>query len=388
MIILAFVLAGGCTGKTGQLPGQKIIVGAGRTDIYLPLLKGKNVGLVVNQTSMVGSVHLIDFLYDKGVSLKAIYAPEHGYKGTVEAGKHFDNTTDPGTGVPVFSLYGKNRKPGTEILKGIDVVIFDIQDVGVRFFTYISTLNNVMEACAENGIKVMVLDRPNPIGHYIDGPVLDPNFKSFVGMNPIPIAHGLTIGEYAMMSNGEGWLKDSVKCDLEVIRMGNYAHDSLYQLPIFPSPNLPNMKSIYLYPSICLFEGINANEGRGTEHPFQQFGAPYYTPRDFSYVPKSMPGRSLHPRFEGETCYGQDMSGTPMGELQGIKQIQIKYVIDFYNKCNDKEHFFSKFFDKLAGTDQLRKQIIEGKSEDEIRASWQEGLDGYKAMRNKYLLYK
>ncbi|RKD92202.1 exo-beta-N-acetylmuramidase NamZ family protein [Mangrovibacterium diazotrophicum] len=386
LILLASILTTGCSNSTEQSE-PAVIVGADRSEIYLPLLENKNVGLVVNQTSMVDSVHLIDYLYRKGVNIKAIYAPEHGYKGTVERGKHVDGTTDPDTGVPVYSLYGKNRKPGPEMLEGVDVVVFDIQDVGVRFFTYISTLNKVMEACAENGIKVIVLDRPNPLGYYVDGPVLDSQFGSFVGLNPIPVIHGLTVGEYAQMANGEGWLKDSIQCDLEVVKVENYTHATKYQLPILPSPNLPDMKSIYLYPSICLFEGANVNEGRGTYKPFQQFGAPYYTPTDFSYVPKSIPVLALHPKFEGDTCYGYDLSGVALSQLQEIRQLEIKYVIDFYNKCDDKENFFISFFDTLAGTDQLRKQIIEGQSEEQIRASWQQDLDKYKQMRKKYLLY-
>lgn len=386
LILLAYVLTSGCSSSTEHLTPE-VKVGAERSEIYLPLLENKNVGLVINQTSVVDSVHLIDYLFEKGVNIKAIYAPEHGYKGNVERGEHFDGTTDPGTGVPVFSIYGKNRKPSPEMLEGIDVMIFDIQDVGVRFFTFISTLNMVMEACAENGIKVIVLDRPNPLGYYVDGPVLDPQFQSFVGLNPIPVIHGMTVGEYAKMVNGEGWLKDSIQCDMEVVKMENYTHATKYQLPVLPSPNLADMKSIYLYPSICLFEGANVNEGRGTYKPFQQFGAPYYTPKDFSYVPKSIPVLALHPKFEGETCYGYDLSGMTISELQDIKQLEIKYLIDFYNKGNDKENFFTSFFDKLAGTDQLRLQIIEGKTEEQIRASWQEDLEKYKLMRKNYLLY-
>lgn len=386
-LVFTYIFSSGCNNETKETRSD-VIVGAERIKTYLPILKNKNIGLVVNQTSMVDTVHLIDFLYSKDINLKAIYAPEHGYKGNVEAGKHFNSTTDPNTGVPVFSIYGKNRKPTPEMLKGIDIIIFDIQDVGVRFFTYISTLNYVMEACAENNIKVVVFDRPNPLGYYVDGPVLKPEYRSFIGMKPIPVVHGLTVGEYAMMSNGEGWLKNRMKCELEVIKMENYTHATRYQLPIFPSPNLPDMKSIYLYPSICLFEGIKANEGRGTDHPFQQFGAPYYSPQNFSYVPKSIPGKSLHPKFEGKTCYGYDLSKTPLEELQNINQIQLKYVIDFYNKCDDKEHFFTNFFEKLAGNDELRKQITEGKTEAEIRASWQDDLNKYKEMREKYLLYE
>ncbi len=387
IFVLLYLFETGCTRNAKHLKSE-VIVGAERSEIYLPLLANKRVGLVVNQTSVVDSVHLIDFLFTRGVDIEAIYAPEHGYKGNVERGEHFDSATDPDTGIPVFSIYGKNRKPGPDMLKGIDVIVFDIQDVGVRFYTYISTLNKIMEACAENGIKVIVLDRPNPLGYYVDGPVLSPDFESFVGLNPVPVVHGMTMGEYAMMVNGQGWLKDSVLCDLEVIRMENYTHATKYQLPIPPSPNLADMKSVYLYPSICLFEGANVNEGRGTLKPFQQFGAPYFTPHDFSYVPKSIPVLSLHPKFENETCYGFDLSGMTLSELQDMQQIQLKYIIEFYQKCNNKELFFNDFFDKLAGSDALRKQIIEGQSEEQIRAGWQEDLNNYKKMRKKYLLYK
>ena len=386
--LIISILVGACTGiQEKKKTPQKITVGAERPEIYLPLLEGKKVGLVVNQSSMVDSVHLINYLVSKGVDVKGIYAPEHGYKGNVERGKHVDGEIDAETGIPVYSLYGKNHKPSPEILKDIDVMVFDMQDVGVRFFTYIYTMTRVMEASAENGIQVIVLDRPNPIGYYVDGPMLKPGFESGIGLFPIPVIHGLTVGEFAMMVNGEHWLKDGIQCDLEVIKVENYTHETKYQLPVFPSPNLAEMKSIYLYPSICLFEGADVNEGRGTYKPFQQFGAPYYTPQDFSYVPKSIPVLALHPKFEGETCYGYDLSGMTMNQLQDIKQLEIKYVIDFYNKCDDKENFFTSFFDKLAGTDQLRKQIIEGQSEAQIRASWQNDLDEFKLMRKNYLLY-
>ena len=386
--LIISILVGACTGiQEKKKTPQKITVGAERSEIYLPLLEGKKVGLVVNQSSMVDSVHLINYLVSKGVDVKGIYAPEHGYKGNVERGKHVDGEIDAETGIPVYSLYGKNHKPSPEILKDIDVMVFDMQDVGVRFFTYIYTMTRVMEASAENGIQVIVLDRPNPIGYYVDGPMLKPGFESGIGLFPIPVVHGLTVGEFAMMVNGEHWLKDGIQCDLEVIKVENYTHETKYQLPVFPSPNLAEMKSIYLYPFICLFEGADVNEGRGTYKPFQQFGAPYYTPQDFFYVPKSIPVLALHPKFEGETCYGYDLSNMTLSELQDIRQLEIKYLIDFYNKCDDKENFFTSFFDKLAGTDQLRLQIIEGKTEEQIRASWQKDLDEFKLMRKNYLLY-
>ncbi|MEL7585234.1 MAG: DUF1343 domain-containing protein [Prolixibacteraceae bacterium] len=366
---------------------SELILGASRTESYLPLLNGKRVGLVVNQTSVVDSVHLVDFLLSKSVNITAIYAPEHGYKGTVERGEYIESSVDSVTGIPVFSIYGRTRKPTPEMLEGIDVMVFDIQDIGVRFFTVVSTMSNVMEACAENGIKVIVLDRPNPLGYYVDGPVMKPEFSNFIGLHQVPVVHGMTLGEYALMVNGEGWLKDSVKCELEVITVENYTHDTKYQLPVIPSPNLPDMKSIYLYPIVCFFEGAEVNEGRGTWKPFQQFGTPWFTPQDHAYVPVSIPVLSLHPKFENDTCYGYDFSGKTIAELQEIKQVRLNYLIEFYQKSDQKELFFTDFFENLAGSDTLRKQIIAGQTEEQIRESWQSELERYKEMRKKYLLY-
>ncbi|MGD9557112.1 MAG: exo-beta-N-acetylmuramidase NamZ domain-containing protein [Mangrovibacterium sp.] len=368
-------------------PSEGLVLGASRTESYLPLLEGKRVGVVVNQTSVVDSVHLVNFLLSKQVNITAIYAPEHGYKGTVERGEYIESSTDSVTGLPVFSIYGRTRKPTPEMLQGIDVMVFDIQDIGVRFFTVISTMSNVMEACAENGIKVIILDRPNPLGYYVDGPVMKPEFSNFIGLHQVPVVHGMTLGEYACMVNGEGWLKDSVKCELEVITVENYTHDTKYQLPVVPSPNLPDMKSVYLYPMVCFFEGAEVNEGRGTWKPFQQFGTPWFTPRDHTFVPVSIPVLSLHPKFENDTCYGYDLSGQTIAGLQEINQVRLNYLIEFYQKSNQKELFFTDFFENLAGSDTLRKQIMAGQTEEQIRESWQSELDQYKEMRKKYLLY-
>lgn len=367
---------------------NEVILGAARTETYFPILEGKRVGLVVNQTSVVDSMHLVDFLRSKKVNIAAIYAPEHGYRGTVERGEYIESATDSVTGLSIYSIYGRLRKPTPEILKGIDVMVFDIQDIGVRFFTVVSTMSNVMEACAENGIKLIILDRPNPLGYYVDGPVMKPEFSNFIGMHQVPVVHGMTLGEYAMMINGEGWLKDSVKCDLEIVQLKNYTHSTKYQLPIAPSPNLPDMKSVYLYPSVCFFEGAEVNEGRGTYKPFQQFGTPWFIPRAHSYIPRSIPVLSLHPKFENQVCYGYDLSGMEISELQRIKQVQLNYLIEFYRKSDQKELFFTDFFENLAGSDTLRKQIMAGQTEEQIRESWQTDLDRYKEMRKKYLLYQ
>ncbi len=362
-------------------------LGAERIEVYLPELSGKKVGMVVNQTSIMGNTHLVDTLLSRGVNITGIYAPEHGYRGTTERGKTVADDKDEASGITIYSIYGAKKKPSPEVLKNVELMIFDMQDVGARFFTYISTLHYIMEACAENNIELMVLDRPNPIGHYVDGPVLDPTFKSFIGMHPIPIAHGMTIGEYAQMINGEGWLANGAQCTLKVITLENYTHQTFYQLPVPPSPNLPDMKSVYLYPSICLFEGTSVSEGRGTYKPFQQFGTPTYTPRNHSFVPKPIPSMSSDPKFDGQTCYGYDLSETPMEELQAIDHIRLAYLLEFYQKAAHKEKFFQQSFNSLAGSKQLQQQIIAGKTEEEIRASWQAGLEDFKLKRKKYLLY-
>ncbi len=378
--ILSFSLITGCKADSD---GEDLIIGAVKTDQYLPSLKDKSVGLLINHTSMVGDVHLVDFLISNGISIEKIFAPEHGFRGKADAGEKIDDNIDAKTGISIVSIYGKNRKPTPEMMDGLDVVVFDIQDVGTRFYTYISSMHYMMEACAENNIMMMVLDRPNPNGHYIDGPILNPEFKSFVGMHPIPIVHGLTVGELANMINGESWLKDGLECDLKIVPMENYNHSDTYRLPIKPSPNLPNDHSIYLYPSLCFFEGTNISIGRGTEFPFQVIGYPNKKYGNFSFTPKSIDGMAKHPKLEGETCYGVDLRNAERPD-----RLDLSYLISFYNLWEEEESFFIKYFNTLAGTDKLRKQIESGMSAEAIRATWQKGLDTYKKLRSKYLLYE
>ena len=364
---------------TFSVNAQKLVLGAERTNIYLPLLKNKKIAVVGNQTSMIANTHLVDSLLSLKVNVVKVFSPEHGFRGKADAGAIIEDETDDKTGLPIISFYRKNKKPTAEQLKGIEFLLFDIQDVGARFYTYISTLHYVMEAAAENNIKVIVLDRPNPNGHYIDGPIREKGFESFVGMHPIPIVHAMTIGEYAQMINGEKWI--ARQCDLTVIEMENYTHDMSYDLPIKPSPNLPNSRSINLYPSLCLFEGTNVSLGRGTEYPFQHFGAPYLK-SNYSFTPKSGEG-SKSPTHENKKCFGTDLRF----QDNYLEEINLNWLIESYNNCPEKEKFFNSFFDKLAGTDKLRLQIIEAKTVKEIKESWQEGLNEFKKIRNKYLLY-
>jgi len=373
--------------ETGELRiVDQIIIGAEQFHLYASLLENKNVGVVANQTSFLENEnqHLVDFLISKKVSIKKVFAPEHGFRGTADAGEHVKDGVDSKTGVPLISLYGNNKKPSQEQLKGIDIVVFDIQDVGARFYTYISTLHYVFEACAELGIPVIVLDRPNPNGHYIDGPILEKENESFVGMHPIPIVHGMTIGEYAQMINGEGWLKNKMKSELTIIQMKNYNHQKEYSLPIKPSPNLPNDQAINLYPSLCFFEGTFINAGRGTDMQFQVFGAPSlpaskYT---FQYTPQANEG-SKDPKFKGQLCHGKDLRKEPR-----LNKINLEWLIDAYNANGKKKEFFNSFFVKLAGSDKLQKQIEQGLSAEEIRNSWKDGLDNFQKTRGKYLLYE
>ncbi|TXB67382.1 DUF1343 domain-containing protein [Vicingus serpentipes] len=366
---------------------KDIIVAANLTDQYIPLLKDKKVGIVGNHTSLINQTHLVDSLLNLGIDVVKVFSPEHGFRGNADAGEKVNSNIDEKTKLPIVSLYGKNKKPSTEQLKGLNVVVFDIQDVGTRFYTYISTMSYVMEACAENNIKVIVLDRPNPNGHYIDGPILNPKFSSFIGMHQVPIVHGMTIGEYAQMANGEHWLANSVSCDLTVIKMENYDHNSTYTLPLKPSPNLPNMKSIYLYPFLCLFEGTPYSIGRGTEKPFQIIGHPNMDSVNFSFIPKSMEG-AKNPKLKNEKCFGVDLSLIEEHELRNQKSIELKWLIEAYKNANDKDNFFSSSFNLLAGSDELQTQLKNGLTEKEIKASWQDGLAQFKETRKKYLLYK
>jgi len=359
--------------------------GADRANAYLHLIKDKNVGLVVNQTSVLtqkNNLHLVDFLLQSDQKVKKVYVPEHGFRGDADAGEVVNNEIDKKTGLPVISLYGNNKKPSPEALSGIDVMIYDLQDVGVRFYTYISTLHYVMEACAEQNIPLIILDRPNPNGDYVDGPVLEKGFTSFVGMHPIPVVHGLTVGELAGMINGEGWLKNKAKANITVIKTENWKHKNPYSLPVKPSPNLPNDVSIRLYPSLCFFEGTDVSVGRGTLFPFQVYGYPDQQFGNFSFTPKSIEGMSKNPPHQNKTCYGKDLREASLDH-----QFSLVYLFDAYKKSGKKDKFFNNFFDKLAGTDKLRKDMLAGKSEDEIRQSWQQDLTAYKTMREKYLLY-
>ena len=353
-------------------------------DDYLPLLEGKSVGVVGNQTSIVGQTHLVDTLLTLGVDIRKIYTPEHGFRGTADAGAKVNSGKDEKTGIPIVSLYGKNKKPTAEMLQDIDVILFDLQDVGVRFYTYISTMSYVMEAAAENGIPVIVLDRPNPNGFYVDGPILKPENKSFVGMHPVPVVYGMTIGEYAKMVNGEGWLKGGIVCDLTVIPINNYNRNAIYELPVRPSPNLPNWESVYLYPTLCFFEGTNVSVGRGTELPFQIFGHPDIR-GEYTFTPKSTTGASK-PLHEGQRCRGENLVDYAHYYEVNSKRLQIEWVIEAYQQLKDKG-FFNSYFVKLSGDQQMQRDIENGKSADEIRASWNDGLEAFKAIRAKYLMY-
>ncbi|MBT6808889.1 MAG: DUF1343 domain-containing protein [Flavobacteriales bacterium] len=361
------------------LSTSQIKVASERTNIYIPILQQQKVAIVGNQSSMIKNTHLVDSLLSRKVNIVKVFSPEHGFRGTADAGAKIEDGTDVKTGIQIISLYGKNKKPTPQQLQGIDIILFDIQDVGARFYTYISTLHYIMEAAGENNIKVIVLDRPNPNGHYVDGPIRAEGFESFVGMHPIPIVHGMTIGEYAKMINGESWI--STKCDLTVIEMENYTHQSSYDLPIKSSPNLPNARSVNLYPSLCLFEGTTVSIGRGTDFPFQHFGAPYLE-SSYSFTPKSGAG-SKNPKHKNTECFGADLRF----QENYLTAINLNWLIFCYNNSDNKEKFFNKFFDKLAGTDKLRLQIIEGGNSKEIKESWEKGLEEFKKIRKNYLIY-
>lgn len=367
---------------TTTVSAQEIKPGAYQVDDYINLLDGKKVGIVANQSSELNGISLVDTLISLDQNLIRIFSPEHGFRGKADAGAKIADGVDPKTGLKVVSLYGKNKKPKNKQLEGIEIMLFDLQDVGVRFYTYISTLHYVMEACAENNIPLIILDRPNPNAHYIDGPMLEEKHKSFVGMHKVPIVYGMTIGEYGRMINGEGWLNGGLKCDLQVVKITNYDHSMKYKLPVRPSPNLPNEKSINLYPSLCYFEGTPISAGRGTEMQFQIFGAPELIGMNFDFTPKPNFG-SKNPKFDGEKCYGKDLRNE-----EYLSEINISWVIEAYKSYPDKNKFFNNFFKKLAGTEKLQQQIIEGKSADQIKASWQEGLKEFRITRDKYILYK
>jgi len=361
---------------------NRIVTGAEQLNEYTYLLEGKSVALVANQTSLVDKVHLVDTLLSRGLNIKKVFAPEHGFRGKADAGAHIDNETDSKTGLPLISLYGKNKKPSRESLEGIDIVVFDIQDVGARFYTYISSLHYVMEACAENKIPLLVLDRPNPNGHYIDGPLLDTAYQSFVGMHPIPIVHGMTIAEYAQMINGELWLKDAVQCKLYWQKMEGYSHNKVYDLPVKPSPNLPNAQAIALYPSLCLFEGTAISIGRGTSKQFQIIGSPELDSCAYVFTPISGEG-AKYPKHENEICCGWDLQNKEL-----TSGINLDYLIETFNQYDVKGiAFFNSFFDKLAGSNELRIQIESGWSSEQIKETWQEDLNRFRNTRTSYLIY-
>ncbi|GGB83426.1 hypothetical protein GCM10007424_24330 [Flavobacterium suaedae] len=377
---------------------KPIKTGAENYEAYLPLLEGKKIGVVTNQTGTIVVTDttfsnssettiqyrresIVDFLISKEVNVKKIFAPEHGFRGTADAGELIKDGKDTQTGLPIISLYGNNKKPKPEQLEGIDIMVFDLQDVGARFYTYISSLHYVMEACAENNIPLIVLDRPNPNGGIVDGPILEKEHKSFVGMHPIPVLHGMTIGEYAKMINGQEWLNNGILCQLTVIPCLNYSRDTEYHIPVKPSPNLPNDQSIALYPSLCFFEGTNVSVGRGTDMQFQVYGSPYLPKSGFSFTPQPNEG-AKNPLYNGEVCYGVNLT-----QAKKPKQLELKWLLNAYAVTQEKSKFFNSFFTKLAGTTTLQKQIEEGKTEEEIRKSWGNGLKDFKAMRKKYLIY-
>lgn len=390
-LIIFFCSTLACCGNpnkhNGSTNGGNIKLGAEQLNLLIPQIEGKRVGVVANHSTFIGKTHLVDSLLTLNIKVTKIFSPEHGFRGEGEAGEHIESHVDTKTGIPVISLYGSHKKPTHDDFSDLDIVIFDMQDVGVRFYTYISTMHYVMETCAEIGLPLIILDRPNPNGFYIDGPVLDTNYRSFVGMHPVPLVHGMTIGEFAQMINGEGWLSDSMTCSLTIIPCLNYTHDSTYILPIRPSPNLPNQTSIYLYPSLGFFEGTVVSIGRGTDFPFQVFGHPNFENLEFSFTPESRPGASKKPPLLGETCFGVDLRDYDASYFLEQRQIDLKWLIFAYQSYTEKGKFFNSYFNVLAGNSTLKKQIEEGLDEQVIRDSWKPGLDQFKSIRKKYLLY-
>ncbi|RXF68804.1 exo-beta-N-acetylmuramidase NamZ domain-containing protein [Arcticibacter tournemirensis] len=395
LLFFVFAVSGSAFSASYKKGNKEILTGADQTEKYVPYLKGKRVAMVVNPTSIIGTKASVDSLLSLGVNIVKVFGPEHGFRGDASAGVSVEDSKDSKTGIPVISLYGKNHKPSKESLADVDVMVFDIQDVGARFYTYIATMHRVMEACAENGKEMLILDRPNPNGYFVDGPVLDMQLKSGIGMHPVPIAHGMTVGEFAQMINGEGWLANGVKCKIKIIPVANYRHDMLYTLPVNPSPNLNTQQSIMLYPSVCLFEGTIISQGRGTHFPFTVLGNPDLKGKySFSFTPVSIKGMSETPLHMNKACYGLDLRKYDVNKLVKSKKINLKWLIELYAAYPDKEKFFdykqSKEmgnFDKLAGTTLLKKQIVAGLPEVEIRKTWEPKLEKFKEIRKKYLLY-
>lgn len=397
--LLFVIIVLSCGNSSPYQNKAPVTVAANQLELYLPLLKNKRVGIVANQTSVIfknspglglngeliknDNIHLVDSLIKRDVSVIKVFAPEHGYRGRADAGEYVKGGIDLKTGLPIVSLYGENRKPDPKVLEDLDVVVFDIQDVGTRFYTFVSTLHYMMEGCAALNIPLIVLDRPNPNGHYVDGPVLDLNYKSFVGMHAVPITHGMTLGEFAKMINGEHWLEDDLNCDLTVIPVANYNREDVYILPIPPSPNLPNQKAINLYPSLCLFEGTHVSVGRGTENQFQIFGSPFLGDENYSFqfIPKPNFG-AKNPKHKAKICYGKDLKNVDF-----LNDINLNWLIEAYENTTDKSSFFNSFFTKLAGQTTLQQQIEKGWSALEIKRSWENDLEQFKALRSNYLLY-
>lgn len=368
------------------LDAKDAVTGAMQTEIYLPMLENKHVGVVANQTSIMDNgTHLIDTLLSYNIDIQCIFTPEHGFRGTADEGASIASGVDAKTGISTVSLYGKNKKPTAEQLQGIDILLFDLQDVGCRFYTYISTMTYVMEAAAENDIPVIVLDRPNPNGFYVDGPVLEKENSSFVGMHCVPIVYGLTIGEYALMVNGEQWLTAGLQCDLTVIPLGNYERNAIYKLPEKPSPNLPNWESVYLYPSLCLFEGTDVSVGRGTDMPFQVYGHPAMTD-DFVFIPRTAEGHRA-PLYSDKECHGKNLTEYAHNYQNNEQKLNLSWILDARKQLKDDEKFFNNYFIKLVGIADMQQKIDSGASEDEIRSSWKSGIDNYLIIREKYLIY-
>lgn len=395
LIVTAFTFLSFLYIEKSNVADKKILTGAEQIDKYLPLLKNKRVAILANPTSVIGKTHLVDSLKTLGVSIVKVFGPEHGFRGNASAGVAVADEVDARTGIPIVSLYGKKNKPTASDLADVDIVVYDLQDVGCRFYTNINALVRLMDACHENGKPLLILDRPNPNGYLIDGPILDMKYRSGIGMFPIPIAHGLTVGEFAQMANGEGWLIDKSKCELEIIKVANYDHELPYTLPVSPSPNLNTQQAVLLYPSICLFEGTYLNLGRGTYYPFTVLGSPELKGiYDFSYTPTSIKGMAETPLHMNQVCYGLDLRQYDVKKLRKSGQINLQWMIELYNAYPFKEKFFDSklskemgVIEKLVGVEDFRKQIMEGKSEKEIRNSWEPGLSQYKQMRKKYLLY-
>ena len=381
IVILAFITLH-CQAKQ-----SRVIVGAEQTNDYLPILKNKRIAVFSNHTGMVGNKHLLDVLLENKINVVAIFSPEHGFRGNADAGEHVSSSVDQKTGVPILSLYdGQLGKPSEDSMRKFDLLIVDIQDVGSRFYTYYASMVRLMDACAEYNRKMLILDRPNPNGHYVDGPILDMKYKSGVGWLPIPVVHGMTLGELALMVNGERWLPASRICDITVIKCKNYTHQTMYQLPIPPSPNLPNMKAVYLYPSICYFEATPVSLGRGTQLPFQVYGHPNMTGYNYSFTPQSTSGAKNPPQL-GRLCHGVNLSELSEEEIRK-KGVDLSYLIDAYRNLNMDDYFFRPFFERLIGTDYVRKMIEQGKDADEIKAMWKEDVEKFKVQRRPYLLYE